>query len=230
MLITACGFLRVSKKSLLSLSESGDFGIESRKKREKEMEKGVIPTPFCQLFQVHGSIFKPHPACDPGQTSMMRVTHRMFFFCIGKDTFNRLLAQGIDFFPSLCSPQLLYKVQILLPDMFGQELLSFFICSTHSLERAGLTMLRVATVSPFSFPVCSGMSQRSAVPAGKTILFGIVFILPGLVYVPSEMVVCIRKNGDPPIIQCFLGNPWGFVPRIHCYEFCFRKSLRYLSI
>ena len=41
---------------------------------------------------------------DPGQTSMMRVTHRVFFFCVGKDTFNRLFAHGIDFFPSLCSP------------------------------------------------------------------------------------------------------------------------------
>ena len=94
----------MSKKSLFLLGESGDFSINSRKKGGNEVEKGVTPTPFCQLFQVHGSIFKPHPACDPGQTSMMRVTHRVFFFCVGKDTFNRLFAHGIDFFPSLCSP------------------------------------------------------------------------------------------------------------------------------
>ena len=43
-------------------------------------------------------------------------------------------------------------------------------------------------------------------------------------------MVCVRKNGDSPVIQRFLRNPWGFVPRIHGYEFGFRKSFRYLSV
>ena len=111
------GRLRVSKKSLFSLDESGDFGINRGKKREKETQKGVLPTPYCQLFQVHGSIFKPHPACDPGQTSMMRATQRMFFFCVGKDTFNRLFAHGVDLFPSIRFAELLHKVKIFLPDI-----------------------------------------------------------------------------------------------------------------
>ena len=107
----------MAKKSLLLLGKSRDFGINRGKKREKAVQEGVLPTPFCQLFQVHGSIFKPHPACDPGQTSMMRVTHRMFFFCVGKDTFNRLFAHGVDLFPAIRFAELLHKVKIFLPDI-----------------------------------------------------------------------------------------------------------------
>ena len=163
-------------------------------KGEKAVEKGVLPTPFCQLFQVHGSIFKPHPACDPGQTSMMRVTHCVFFFCIGKDPFNRLFAHGVDFFPSRCSPQLLHKVQILLPDMRGQELLSLFIRSTPGFEGASFTVFGVAAVSSFPLPVCGGMPQRSALWTGEAVFFGIVFIFLGLVCALLIVMVCVRKN------------------------------------
>ena len=37
--------LRLSKKSLLLLGKSGDFGINGGEKGEKAVQKGVLPTP-----------------------------------------------------------------------------------------------------------------------------------------------------------------------------------------
>ena len=36
--------------------ESRGFGIYGVKNRENVAEKGVVPTPYCHLFQIHGSI------------------------------------------------------------------------------------------------------------------------------------------------------------------------------
>ena len=63
----------------------------------------AIPAPICQLFQIHGSELKLHPVCNPGQASMMRVSHRMFFFCIGKNSFYCLFSFGVDFFAQFSS-------------------------------------------------------------------------------------------------------------------------------
>ena len=161
---------------------------------------------------------------------MMRITHCVFFFCVSKDTFNRLFAHGVDFFPSIRSPQLFHKVQILLPDVRGQELLAFFFRSTPGLEGTALAVLGIAAVCSFSFPVCGGMPQLSAVRTNEAVFFWIVFVFPWLVYALLAVMVRIRKYGDSSVIQRFLRNPRGFVPRIHCYEFCFRKSLRYLAV
>ena len=52
----------------------------------------VIPFPPCQFFEVHGSKFKLHQFCHLGQASVLCITHRMFFFCICKVSFNRFFA------------------------------------------------------------------------------------------------------------------------------------------
>ncbi len=66
------------KEPMLSRSESMGFPLKSGKQREKASEKGVLPTPICQLFRVHGSEFKPDPSCDGGQASVVCITHRVF--------------------------------------------------------------------------------------------------------------------------------------------------------
>ena len=103
------------KEPMLSRSESMGFPQKSGKQREK----GVLPTPICQLFQVHGSEFKPDPSCDGGQASVVCITHRVFLFRVCKDPFNgffslriNLLAQlsGID----LCRFRSLFLLILLL--------------------------------------------------------------------------------------------------------------------
>ena len=55
------------KEPLLSLSESRGFLAIWETINENKPENGVFPTPICQLFQVHGSKFKPDPSRDGGK-------------------------------------------------------------------------------------------------------------------------------------------------------------------
>ena len=90
------------KEPVLSLGEGAGFYVFLGKNKPNCGEKGVVPTPICQLFQIHGSIFKPDPSRDCGQTSVVCITHGVFLFRVGKDPFNRLFALCINFFRTLC--------------------------------------------------------------------------------------------------------------------------------
>ena len=46
----------------------------------------------------------------PGQTSMMCITHRVFFLRVRKDPFDRFLPLGIKLLPEFRSPQLFDQV------------------------------------------------------------------------------------------------------------------------
>ena len=90
------------KEPVLSLGEGAGSYVFWGKYKPYCGEKGVVPTPICQLFQIHGSIFKPDPSCDCGQASVVCISHRVLFFCICKDTLNRLFALCINIFCTLC--------------------------------------------------------------------------------------------------------------------------------
>ena len=142
------------------------------------MKNGVIPTPFCQLFKIHGSVFEPHPVCDSGQTSMMRIAHRVFFFCIGKDTLNCLFAHGVDLFPPIRTPQLFYQIQILLPYMCDQKFLSLFIGSASFFKRTCFAVFGIASVGSFSFLICGSVSQLTTMRANEAALQSTGFCIP----------------------------------------------------
>jgi len=78
---------------------------------------------------------------------MVCITHGVFLFCVGKDTFYGFLAHRIDFFASLRSPKLLDEIQILLPNVRGYDLLAFFIGAAQRFERAILAVLRITSVA-----------------------------------------------------------------------------------
>ena len=82
------------KEPQLSESESWGFPVIWMVTNKYQCENGALPTPLCQLFQIHGSIFKPHPSRNPGQTSVVCVTHGVFLFCICKNPLNGLLFAG----------------------------------------------------------------------------------------------------------------------------------------
>ena len=141
------------KEPMHSSRESMGFRCRLEKYRENEGETRVIPTPDCQLFEVHGSKFKPDPSCDGSQTSVMCITHRVFLLCIRKDPFNRFLALCINFFRTLCFSYLFNQIQILLPDVRCVYLLPLFICSAFRFARAVPALFRYAAIGPFPFPV-----------------------------------------------------------------------------
>ena len=58
-----------------------------------------------------------HPVCYSGQTSVVCITHRVFFLGIRKHTLNRLFALGVQLLSSFCFSECFHQVQMLLPDV-----------------------------------------------------------------------------------------------------------------
>lgn len=188
------------KEPSFLLSKSEGFAVFGQKQRENKARIRTFPAPFCQLFQIHRSIFKPHPVRYPGQTSMMCITHRVFLFCVGKDTFYGFLAHRIDFFASLRSPKLLDEIQILLPNVRGYDLPAFFIGAAQRFERAILAVLRITSVGSLSVSVCRRMPQYAAMRTNEMVFFGIVIIFPRFVSAFFVMMSGIGQNGDSSIV------------------------------
>lgn len=77
----------------------------------------LLPFPFCQLFEVHGSKFKLHPIRHLGQASIACITHGVFFFGICKDPFNGLFAPSVQFPVFRRVAGILCQFLVVLPDM-----------------------------------------------------------------------------------------------------------------
>lgn len=127
--------------------------------------------PEGQHFEIHRNKFKPHPGGDPGQTSAVCITHPMLVFGIGEDPFNGLLAQSIDILAVLTLAQLLRQIQILLPDVGGQNALAFCVGAAGFPAGAVPAVLR----------------------ADKAVLSFVIGKLPGLVNVFRSFVPGYRE-------------------------------------
>ena len=106
-------------------SGDGRYHVKAIKVREKQQEIGgmvISPFSFGELFKIHGSKFKPYPVGNLGEATVGCITHRVFFFGIGKDTLNRLFA-------------LLVKVGILrrIPCVVGKLLVILSYVSLYDL-------------------------------------------------------------------------------------------------
>ena len=86
--------------------------------------------PFCfpssQLFEVHGSKFKPHPFGDLGQTSIKRIAHTMLFFGIGKDPLNGFFAFCVKLLIFRGVSGVVSQLLIVLPDVPQDGLYAVF--------------------------------------------------------------------------------------------------------
>ena len=128
---------------------------KKRWKSEKVKQKGVIPTPICQFFQVHSSIFEPDPSSDAGQASVVCITHCVFLFRISKDSLYRFLAHCVELAASLRFPQLIHQIQVFLPDMCGVEFLPLLIRSAQAPAWTVFAILWCTAVrSPAVFVGC----------------------------------------------------------------------------
>ena len=169
------------------------------RKRKKQRQKGVFPTPNCQPFQIHGSKLKLDPSGDCGQASVVRVTHRMLFFCISKHSLNGLLAHRIHAFRVFCFSDALHGIQIGLPDVSRQELLSLLVCSAFRLVWAVSAILWRAAVTTLSILVGGGMPEFFSLRAEINILLGNIGVLPGTVAVLCSFVSGIwQKSSSYP--------------------------------
>ena len=164
---------------------------------EKRWNSG---TPESQFFEIHGSKFEPHPGRNPGQTTVMCITHTMFFLGVSKDPFNGFFAQGIYLLAALGFAQLLGQIKVLLPDMGGQQALPLFIGAAGLPARAALAYFGGAAISPPSVLAGGGMSQFLAPWADKTVMFRIISKIPGAKLIFPAFITGIRENGDTAVL------------------------------
>ena len=190
--------------------------VENLKRKQRtQRQKGAFPAPNCQFFQIHGSKLKLDPSGDCGQASVVRITHCVLFFCVSKHSLNGLLAHRVNAFRIFCFSDTLHSIQIGLPDVSGQEFLTFLICPTFRFAGAFAAVLWSAAVDSFSILVRSGVPEFCSLWAEISVLFGQVSIFPGTVGVFRSLVSGIRQNRNNPVINGPFGNPWGLVAGIH---------------
>ena len=128
--------------------------VENLKRKQRTQgQKGAFPAPNCQFFQIHGSKLKLDPSGDCGQASVVRITHCVLFFCVSKHSLNGLLAHRVNAFRIFCFSDTLHSIQIGLPDVSGQEFLTFLICPTFRFAGAFAAVLWSAAVDSFSILV-----------------------------------------------------------------------------
>ena len=93
------------------------------------MSKAFSGFPPCQLFEVYGSKFEPHPVGDLGQTTVVSIPHGMLFFGISKDPFNGLFAFGVKVLVFRGVSGVIGQFLVVFPDMAQDSL--------HAVFRAG---------------------------------------------------------------------------------------------
>ena len=140
--------------TLRSNRVSGIFAEESVENQEMVL---VVPPPCCQLFQVHGSKLKLHPVCHLCEASVLCITHCVFFFCICKNTFNRLFAFSVKLLARWRISGVICQFLIVLPDMPLHCFDTVLGMGTQFSGRAVGAFLRIALVFPVSVSVCSAV-------------------------------------------------------------------------
>lgn len=93
---------------------------------ERERGRTLSGFPTCQLFEAHGSKFKPHPVGYLGQTAVKSVAHGVFFFSVGKNPFNGFLVPGIEFLVLRGVPGIVSQFLIVLLDVPQDGLYAVF--------------------------------------------------------------------------------------------------------
>ena len=102
--------LQSVKEPLFSRSEDKVLAAIWEEHSIKSGKRESIPLPNGYLFEIHGSILEPHPSGNPGQTSVVCISHGVLFFCVSKDTLNGFFSHGINFLATLGFTQLFHQI------------------------------------------------------------------------------------------------------------------------
>ena len=142
-----------------SRPKAGHSIIKGSKNHCIESKNGSIQLPNSSLFEIHGSIFKPRPSRNPGQTSVVCITHGVLSFCIGKNTLYGLFSYVIELLATFDFSQFFDQIEIFLPDMSCAYPLSAFICATSSFVGTVFADFGRTAASPFPFFACGRMPR-----------------------------------------------------------------------
>ena len=143
-----------------------------------QKDVGILPLPNCELFQVHGSKFKPHPIRYLGQACVSCVSHAMLFLGIRKDPFNGFLAHLVVSPVPLRIAELLCHIHIRLPDVLRYCLNEVLIPGTQRPGGTVRTDLWITFILPVAVMVGCGVFQYLVFRADDTVIVFIIHILP----------------------------------------------------
>lgn len=142
-----------------SRPKAGHSIIKGSKNHCIESKNGSIQLPNSSIFEIHGNIFKPRPSRNPGQTSVVCITHGVLSFCIGKNTLYGLFSYVIELLATFDFSQFFDQIEIFLPDMSCAYPLSAFICATSSFVGTVFADFGRTAASPFPFFACGRMPR-----------------------------------------------------------------------
>jgi len=91
--------------------------MRNSKVRRERMR--ISPFPFCEPFEIHGSKFKLHPVLNLRQATVRSITHLVFFFCIGENSFDGFFSPFIQFFVLRRVPYVVCQLLEIFPYMSG---------------------------------------------------------------------------------------------------------------
>ena len=142
---------------------------------------GILPIPFSELFQIHGSKTKLHPVCDLSQACVSGITQTMLLFGICKDALN-------GFFPCLvhplidrCVPGIICQFLVFFPDVPGNALNTILAVRTKMSGGTTGTDLWIAFVFPVTIPVGGAVIQYLVLRTDDTVEMFVIYILPPFV-------------------------------------------------
>ena len=187
------------KELKVSGSEARAKWVKSGETERALRETQTSPSPKGQLFKIHSSEFKPHPARNPGQTSMVRIAQAMPFLCVSKDSFNGLFPQGVELLAQLRFPKLLHEIKGSLPDMCAKDTLAFLVGAAGLPAGAIFAELRRAAIGTFPIFAGRGVSQLLTLGTSKTVLFWIIGEIPWTKLVFLSFVSGVGKDGDSAV-------------------------------
>ena len=136
--------------------------IDERKRRKKQRNRrdGYLSTFFLQIFEIHGSKFKPYQIRDLGEATVGGITHSVFFFRIRKDTFNRLFTLPVKIGILRSVSFVIGKLLVILPNMPLSDLHRILgMCAKMSC-RAILTYFGIALVFSVSVSIGRAVCKR----------------------------------------------------------------------
>ena len=192
--------------------------------------RGVLPFPFCQFFEVHGSKFKLHPVRYLSQASVLCITHSVFLFCVRKDPFNRFFALLIQIAVLRRIPGIIRQIFVVLPDMPLYRFCAVFGMCTQSPRGTIGADFRIAFVLAAAIPVCCAVVQDLVFRADHAVIEFIINVFPPFVSALHGLRPFVGCRKNPLVPKHLFADMRRLVSTVCNHSFYFRKPLRHLVI
>ena len=158
-----------------------EFSVECSEPKPKPEKRRPFPQPICKLFQIHGSKLKLDPVRNTSQTSMVCITHSVFFLCIAKHALYAFFSQLIDLLTAFCFAELLNNLPL-------------FICTAFFFDWSVYTSAGDTSISSFSVFAGCCMAKDLISWANKLVIFDVITVVPGLEAIFLPIVSRIWQN------------------------------------